>query len=299
MTDNPRPEVTTILFTDLVSSTELMQQIGDAEAQRVFHTHYQFLRDTIIASGGNVVEWTGDGVMATFSVVSDAVRSAIAIQRTAPRGTAHPPLKVRAGLNVGEVLRQEMGSGYFGTPLVIARRLCDQAVAGQILCSGTVADLIAGSPFRFRELGKRQLKGLAEPLLVSEVTLEKAPLSSRSFHELRAFLQTLPDIVVVTDQMGLVVFFNQGAEEVLGYSSDEILGRNVMELYPSPEEAKRVMAAVRDPNRDGPGRVSSFPTTFLTKSRREVPALISAAVVELTANAGVGTIGIARVHRPV
>jgi len=156
MTDNPRPEVTTILFTDLVSSTELMQQIGDAEAQRVFHTHYQFLRDTIIASGGNVVEWTGDGVMATFSVVSDAMRCAIAIQRTAPRGAAERSLKVRVGMNVGEILRQEMGSGYFGTPLVIARRLCDQAVAGQILCSGTVAGLIAGNPtFRFRDLGKR------------------------------------------------------------------------------------------------------------------------------------------------
>jgi PAS domain S-box-containing protein len=235
--------------------------------------------------------------MATFSVVSDAVRCAIAIQLTAPRGVVEPPLKVRAGLNVGEVLRQEMGSGYFGTPLVIARRLCDQAVAGQILCSGTVAGLTAGSPgLRFRELGKCQLKGIAEPLLVSEVTLEEAPLSSRSFHELRAFLQTLPDIVVATDQMGLVVFFNQGAEEVLGYSSDEILGRHVMELYPSSEEAKRVMAAVRDPSRDGPGRVSTFPTTFLTKSGREVPALISVALVEAKARAG--TIGVARVHRP-
>ena len=290
----PRPELTTILFTDLVSSTELMQHLGDAEAQQVFHTHYQFLRDTIVMSGGNLVEWTGDGVMATFSVVSDAIRCAIAIQRTAPRGAAYPPLTVRAGLNVGEILRQEMGSGYFGTPLVIARRLCDRAVAGQILCSGTVAGLVAGSPtFRFRELGKLQLKGIAESLLVSEVIQERTPPSSRSLHELRSFLQALPDIVVATDELGLVVFFNQGAEEVLGYSSDEIVGRPVWEVYQSLDEAKRLMAAIRDPNRDGPGRVSTHPTTLLTKSGREVPVLISAA-----ANETVGTIGVARVHRP-
>ena len=150
----PRPEIATILFTDIVSSTALMQRVGDDFAQRLFQDHHDFLRDAVRASFGDLVEWTGDGVMAIFESASDALHYAIAVQRT-ERQTDGEQLRLRVGLNVGEVLRQDAGSGYFGTPVVIARRLCDKARAGQILCSMTVAGLLAGnSSFRFQALGK-------------------------------------------------------------------------------------------------------------------------------------------------
>ena len=82
-------------------------------------------------------------------------------------------LAIRVGLNVGEVLQQKTGSGYFGTPVVVARRLCDQAAAGQILATTTVAGLLAGrAAFTFRELGAFELKGIAEKVGVYEVEYE-------------------------------------------------------------------------------------------------------------------------------
>jgi class 3 adenylate cyclase len=73
-------------------------------------------------------------------------------------------LAIRVGLNAGEVLREEIGSGsgYFGTPVVVARRLCDRAEAGQILCTQTVAGILAGrAAFGFRDLGTLELKEIS------------------------------------------------------------------------------------------------------------------------------------------
>ncbi|MEN8183419.1 MAG: AAA family ATPase, partial [Myxococcota bacterium] len=82
-------------------------------------------------------------------------------------------LEMRAGLNAGEVLRQEIGSGHFGTPVVIASRLCGRAEAGQILTTGVVAALLTGRhAVRFHDLGPAQLKGLDAPVAVAEVLYE-------------------------------------------------------------------------------------------------------------------------------
>ena len=100
----PRPEIATILFTDIVSSTALMQRVGDDLAQRLFQDHHDFLRDAVRASFGDLVEWTGDGVMAIFESASDALHYAMAVQRTEGRQTEDEKLRLRVGLNVGEVL---------------------------------------------------------------------------------------------------------------------------------------------------------------------------------------------------
>jgi tetratricopeptide (TPR) repeat protein len=85
-------------------------------------------------------------------------------------------LPVRVGLNVGEVLQQKTGSGYFGTPVVMAKRLCDAASAGQILCSQAVSHLLAGrAAFSFRDLGALELKGIAGKVGVCEVLYEAEP----------------------------------------------------------------------------------------------------------------------------
>ena len=170
--------ITTILFTDLVGSTALMQRAGDERARELVDAHRKALAEAVASSGGTELQWLGDGLMAAFASPADAVRSAIAMQRfPRARGSA-PELVLRIGLDVGELLEQEQrgtGSGYFGTPVVIARRLCDLATGGQILCSSTVAGLLRGrAAFRFKELGAKTLKGMAEPELVFEIEFEQA-----------------------------------------------------------------------------------------------------------------------------
>src|SRR5262245_47729232 len=164
-----RGAISTILFTDVVDSTSLMQRLGDERAQSVFERHRRMLADTLAASGGEELQWLGDGQMAAFASPADAVRCAVAMQQGAGRPIDGERLRIRVGLNVGEILRGAGGS-HFGTPVVTARRVCDAAEPGQILCGSTVAGLLAGRrAFRFHDLGPQTLKGLAEPVGVVEV----------------------------------------------------------------------------------------------------------------------------------
>jgi class 3 adenylate cyclase/tetratricopeptide (TPR) repeat protein len=158
----------TILFTDLVGSTELLSRAGDEEAQRIFRAHHNLLAETAAAHGGAEVKWLGDGLMGAFLSAADALRCAVAMQQASRRPVAGEHLAIRVGLNAGEAFRDE--SDYFGTPVVVARRLCDSASAGQIICSELVAGLLAGrAGFDFDSLGKLELKGVPQPVAALEV----------------------------------------------------------------------------------------------------------------------------------
>jgi class 3 adenylate cyclase/tetratricopeptide (TPR) repeat protein len=169
-------ETVTILFTDLVSSTELLQRAGDEQAQRVFKAHHRLLREAVEAHGGHEVKWLGDGLMVALPSAVDAVRCAIAMQQASHRPAAGERLEIRVGLNVGEAIRDE--SDYFGAAVVIARRLCDSAGGGQIFASDLVVRLLAGrQEFTFHDLGAMTLKGIAAPVGASEVLYEHDPLA--------------------------------------------------------------------------------------------------------------------------
>jgi len=171
-----RAETVTILFTDLVSSTELLQRAGDEQAQRIFKAHHRLLRQAVEACGGHEVKWLGDGLMVAFPSAADAVRCAIAMQQASHRPAAGERLQIRVGLNVGEAIRDE--SDYFGTAVVIARRLCDSAGEGQIFASDLVVRLLAGrQEFTFHDLGAMTLKGIAAPVAALEVLYEHDPLA--------------------------------------------------------------------------------------------------------------------------
>src|SRR4029453_14195161 len=158
----------TLLFTDVVSSTELLQRVGGERAQRIFQAHHRLLKDTVAAHGGQEVKWLGDGWVTWFASAADAVRGAVAMQQAARRRAAGERLALRVGLHAGEALVDE--TDYFGTPVVIARRLCEQAQAGQILCSGLLVGLLAGrQAFRFSEVGSPGLSGRATPVPAYEV----------------------------------------------------------------------------------------------------------------------------------
>jgi class 3 adenylate cyclase len=167
----PQSETVTIVFTSLASATERLQDSPDEAADRLFRNQHRLMTDAIESCGGREMEWLGDGVLASFKSTADAVDSAVKMQQTSRSGDGG--FSLRVGLHIGEVLHRD--EGYFGTPIVVARRLCDQAEEGQILCSQTVADILSSrASFEFRDLGKQKLKGLNAPISICEVVYENA-----------------------------------------------------------------------------------------------------------------------------
>jgi adenylate cyclase len=153
----------TLLFTDIASSTELLHRAGDESAQRVFEAHHKLLSLAVAANGGHEVKWLGDGLMVAFPSAAAAVRCAISMQQSARRRVAGERLSIRVGLHVGDALKKE--SDYFGTSVVVARRLCESAAGGQILCSALITGLLAGRhSFNFRNVGALLLKGIPTAL---------------------------------------------------------------------------------------------------------------------------------------
>ncbi|HMD56917.1 MAG TPA: AAA family ATPase [Solirubrobacteraceae bacterium] len=161
----------TLLFTDQVSSTETLERLGDDEAEFLRRTHFALLRDVASAHGGLEVKNLGDGLMVAFASAVDAVAAAIGIQQAVHRHAERERdsrLGVRVGLNVGEPIVDE--DDYFGTPVVVAKRLCDAADSGQILAADIVRALVGTrGGFEFRPLPPVPLKGIADPVASCEI----------------------------------------------------------------------------------------------------------------------------------
>jgi len=122
--------------------------------------------------------------------------------------------------------------------------------------------------------------------------------SGRSFpfsaHYLEQLVESSPDIVVAVDRAGTIIFYNDGAEKNLGYSAAEILGENVARLYPSLEEARRVMDAMRSQDWGGPGKVKNFDTVFVDRWGQRLQVAISGSILYDDAGLEIGSIGFAK-----
>jgi class 3 adenylate cyclase len=174
----------TILFTDLVGSTELRSRLGDGAADELRRAHDQLLGAAVDEHGGTVVKGLGDGILAAFGAAADAIGAATAIQRAIDRANRRVDdarrLAVRVGLSAGDVSWED--GDCHGTPVVTAARLCDRAVGGQILVDDLVRGLARGrTEHSFRLVGELELKGLSEPVTAYEVPWEpvvgdRAPL---------------------------------------------------------------------------------------------------------------------------
>jgi class 3 adenylate cyclase/tetratricopeptide (TPR) repeat protein len=166
----------TVLFTDLVGSTELLSRLGESTFDALRRAHFAALRTSIEGTGGMEVKTTGDGLLATFSSAADAVCCAVKMQQAVDvhRRTAGVPLAIRVGLSLGDVSFED--GDVFGTPVVEAARLVGAARGGQIVASSVVR-LVAGGrcPATFADLGALELKGLPSPVLACEVTWEPNP----------------------------------------------------------------------------------------------------------------------------
>jgi class 3 adenylate cyclase len=144
----------TVLFTDIVRSTELAATMGDRQWRALLDEHDRAVAQLVLAFQGTLIKTTGDGVLASFDGPGRAVRCAVAI-RDAVRGLG---LDVRSGLHTGEVERRT--DDITGMAVVIGRRVCDIAGAGEIVVSRTVTDLVVGSGLEFADRGSHALKGV-------------------------------------------------------------------------------------------------------------------------------------------
>jgi class 3 adenylate cyclase len=164
----------TVLFTDLVGSTDLMTRLGDKAYDELRDEHFARLREVMAARGGDEVKNTGDGLLVVFPSAVEALAAAVATQEaTDDHGhVAGEPLAVRVGLSVGEVAFAADGD-VFGTPVVEAARLVAAARPSQILCT-TLVRAIAGSrtAVEFGDAGELALKGLPDPVSACTVTWE-------------------------------------------------------------------------------------------------------------------------------
>jgi PAS domain S-box-containing protein len=116
---------------------------------------------------------------------------------------------------------------------------------------------------------------------------------------LEQLIESSPDIVVAVDRSGTIVFYNDGAEKNLGYTAAEVLGKNVALLYPSIDEARRVMAAMRRSDAGGPGKLKNYETVFVDRWRTQLPVAISGSILYDDAGLEIGSIGFAKDIREI
>ena len=162
------PGIRTVLFTDIVNSTLLTQQLGDDKAMKLVATHDAIVREALKACNGREIKHTGDGIMASFLSAAAAVRCASQIQRAlAKNADGRMPLKVRIGSAAGEPVERE--KDIFGSTVQLAARLCSHAGPEQILVSNVVAELCLGKGLHFHPLGEITLKGFDQPMHVHAV----------------------------------------------------------------------------------------------------------------------------------
>lgn len=144
----------TILFTDIAGSTARAAKMGDQRWRDLLNSHDALARREFTRFGGREVKTVGDGFLATFDGPARAIRCACAI-RDSVRSLG---IEIRAGLHTGEC--ELIGEDVGGIAVHIGARVAASATAGQVLVSGTVKDLVAGSGLRFTDRGARRLQGV-------------------------------------------------------------------------------------------------------------------------------------------
>ena len=152
----PDRMLATVLFTDIVGSTEKAIELGDRGWRDVLERHHALIRRELVRFRGAELDVAGDGFFARFDGPARAVRCACAISE----GVGDLGLEIRAGLHTGEC--ELMDGKVGGIAVHIGARVAKEAQPGEVLVSSTVRDLVAGSGLRFRERGSAELKGIPE-----------------------------------------------------------------------------------------------------------------------------------------
>jgi class 3 adenylate cyclase len=161
----------TVMFTDIVGSTEQLSATGDAYWRHQLDAHDKVVDWLLEKYGGQRAKHTGDGVFALFDGPTKAARCALdLVPALANRG-----IRIRAGVHIGECERR--GEEWSGMAVHIGARIGALAGAGEVLASRTVRDLSAGSGLTFKSLGPQRLKGLPEEVDVYRVATPTSGLA--------------------------------------------------------------------------------------------------------------------------
>jgi len=159
-------EQATIVFSDIVSSTDLVTQLGDAAARNIFLKHDQIVRGQLRKYDGRELQNLGDGFMLSFESASAAIKCACNIQKEISKNLSS--IKVRMGINTGEVVRRE-GRHPFGQAVVLASRIASKAKGDEVLVSDVTRHLASGSKLPFSEKRRFKPKGFDETIKLYEV----------------------------------------------------------------------------------------------------------------------------------
>jgi class 3 adenylate cyclase len=152
----PDRVLATVLFTDIVGSTERATELGDRAWRQLLLKHNEIVRSELGRFRGKEQDTAGDGFFATFDGPARAIGCAFAIRE----GVSALDLDVRAGLHTGECELVDGKAG--GIAVHIGRRVASLAEPGEVLVSSTVKDLVAGSGIEFKDRGEHELKGISE-----------------------------------------------------------------------------------------------------------------------------------------
>ncbi len=155
-TEEPQRKLATVLFTDIVRSTDLAAELGDRRWRRLLDNHDDIVRERVGRFGGQLIRTTGDGALVTFEGPAKAIRCSLALRER----LGSIDVRVRCGLHAGEV--EVRGDDVGGIAVHIAARVMAEAEPGEILASSTVKDLVVGSGMTFSDRGTRVLKGVPD-----------------------------------------------------------------------------------------------------------------------------------------
>ncbi len=153
---DPERRLATVLFTDIVDSTQTAAELGDLEWRRLLERHNRLIRGELVRWSGVEIATTGDGFLATFDGPARAINAALSIASAVP----DLGLEVRCGVHAGLV--EVVGEDVAGLAVHIGARVGALAETGEVLVSSTVKDLVAGSGFTFEDRGTHVLKGVPD-----------------------------------------------------------------------------------------------------------------------------------------
>ncbi len=163
-------QTVTVVFTDIVASTELSSHLGPDDADRLRQSYFSLMRQALAAGDGTEVKNLGDGLMAVFGSPSGATACAVAMQQAIEQDNrrSSQPLGLRVGMSCGETTFDD--GDYFGDPVVEAARICALCEGSQILASESVRTMAGRRCLHpFTVIGDRELKGLPDPVTLCEV----------------------------------------------------------------------------------------------------------------------------------
>lgn len=181
----------TVLFTDIVGSTEIAAELGDRRWRDLVRRHHAIVRRELKRFRGRELDTAGDGFFARFDRPADAIRCACAISDE----VRELGIEIRAGIHVGEaeILEHKVG----GIAVNVGARVMGVAKGGEVLVSSTLRDAAAGSGFAFADHGSHRLKGIEGEWRLYEVTMvdgqrRSMPLGAEEARTRREFTQVLP-----------------------------------------------------------------------------------------------------------